>query len=139
MMSPQDCPHPLTKLFLPTKSNHPHDHGSHSRMIPREEEAYQLAQGLRLNDQGWVPEAPVSGPSAAPPTAAGPAPPPVGAAASWSPEQSEHQELVKRLKGRRISIPDLRPYLACWPHGCSPHLEQLRGEIDSCIDRHVWR
>ncbi|KAI1450562.1 terpenoid synthase [Annulohypoxylon stygium] len=43
---------------------------------------------------------------------------------------NEKELLVKKLKGQRLSIPDMRPILAHWPHGQNENYEVIKETID---------
>ena len=41
-------------------------------------------------------------------------------------EEAETSKLARKLRGRRLVIPDLRSIFSHWPNGINEHYEQLR-------------
>ena len=47
------------------------------------------------------------------------------------------EELLKSLRGRTLSVPDLQALLSKWPQDINPELDRLRKDVDEMLQECV--
>lgn len=51
---------------------------------------------------------------------------------------ASRSEILAALKGQKVRVPDLQALLKEWPQHTSPHLEQLRIDVDAKLEEFVF-
>lgn len=52
--------------------------------------------------------------------------------------QNERQALAEKLKGQKLTIPDMRPIFAHWPGGQNENYEVVKGVIEKELRSYVF-